>query len=113
VIEAPLVDHSKTREVLQRRYFWVLATLLFLFCLRVLGQILVAFFHVPFLPPMEEWFSGLLPYPGLLTTQILIIALYGQICLDYRTGSLNPDNCRLVSARSPTRLTKPGFRGRH
>jgi putative CocE/NonD family hydrolase len=83
VIEAPVVDHSKTREVLQRRYFWVLATLLFLFCLRVLGQILVAFFHVSFLPPMEEWFSGLLPYPELLTAQILIIALYGKICLDF------------------------------
>jgi uncharacterized protein len=86
VTEAPLVDHSKTREVLQRRYFWVLATLLFLFCLRVLGQILVAFFHVSFLPPMEEWFSGFLPYPELLTTQILIIALYGKICLDFFRG---------------------------
>jgi hypothetical protein len=86
VIEATLVDHSKTREVLQRRYFWVLATLLFLFCLRVIGQILVAFFNVSFLPPMEEWFSGLLPYPELLTAQILIIALYGKICLDFSRG---------------------------
>jgi putative CocE/NonD family hydrolase len=83
VIEAPLLDHPKTREVLQRRCFWLLATLLFLFCLRVLGQILVAFFHVSFLPPMEEWFSGLLPYPELLTAQVLIIALYGRICLDF------------------------------
>ena len=86
MIEAPVVDHSKTREVLQRRYFWVLATLLFLFCLRVLGQILVAFFNLSFLPPMEEWFSGLLPYPELLTAQILIIALYGKICLDFSRG---------------------------
>ena len=86
MIEAPLVDHSKAREVLQRRYFWVLIALLFLFCLRVLGQILVAFFKVSFLPPMEEWFSGLLPYPELLTTQILIIVLYGRICLDFARG---------------------------
>jgi uncharacterized protein len=72
---------------MQRRYFWVLSILLFLFCLRVLGQILVAFFKVPFLPPMEEWFSGLLPYPELLTAQILIIALYGKICLDFARGT--------------------------
>ena len=84
--EAQLVDHSKTREVSQRRYFWVLATLLFLLCLRVLGQILVAFFHVSFLPPMEEWFSGALAYPWLLASQALIILLYGKIALDFSRG---------------------------
>jgi putative CocE/NonD family hydrolase len=71
---------------MQRRYFWVLTTLFFLFCLRVLGQILVAFFGVTFLPPMEEWMSGLMPYPELLTSQILIILLYGKICLDFARG---------------------------
>jgi putative CocE/NonD family hydrolase len=77
------IARSEFPEVLQRRYFWVLTTLLFLFCLRVLGQILVAFLHVSFLPPMEEWMSGLMPYPELLTAQILIIALYGKVCLDF------------------------------
>ncbi len=95
MIEAPLVDHSKTREVLQRRYFWVLATLLFLFCLRVLGQILVAFFNVSFLPPMEEWFSGLLPYPELLTAQILIIALVGDRSPDLRVALSQRDDSSL------------------
>jgi len=71
---------------IRRRYLWLLTALLFLFCLRVLGQILVAFFGVKFLPPMEEWFSGLLPYPELLTSQILIILLYGKICLDFARG---------------------------
>lgn len=84
--EAPVADRSVAHPALQRRYFAVLATLLFLFCLRVLGQILVAFFHVSFLPPMEEWMSGLLPYPELLTAQILIIVLYGKICLDFARG---------------------------
>src|SRR5262249_602192 len=69
-----------------RRYFWVLAILFFLFCLRVLGQILVAFIGVTFLPPMEEWMSGVLPYPELLTSQILIILLYGKICVDFFLG---------------------------
>ncbi len=84
--EAPLANHPGAHAALQRRYFWVLIALLFLFCLRVLGQILVAFFKVSFLPPMEEWFSGLLPYQELLTAQILIIVLYGKICLDFVRG---------------------------
>jgi len=57
-----------------------------LFCLRVIGQALVAFFSVSFLPPMEEWFSGFLPYPELLLCQILIILLYGKICVDFARG---------------------------
>ena len=70
----------------RRRYLTVLAVLLLLFCLRVLGQALVAFFHVSFLPPMEAWFSGVLPYPWLLSSQILIIVLYGKVCWDFVRG---------------------------
>ena len=47
---------------------------------------MVAFFGVTFLPAMDEWFSGVLPYPELLTSQILIILLYGKICLDFFRG---------------------------
>jgi hypothetical protein len=79
VTEATVADRSVAHPTLERHYFWVLATLLFLFCLRVFGQILVAFFNVSFLPPMEEWFSGLLPYPELLTAQILIIAIWENL----------------------------------
>jgi uncharacterized protein len=61
----------------------LLAALLVLFCLRVSGQLLVAVFQVPFLPPMSEWQSGLLPYPVLVFFQFLIIALYGRICFDF------------------------------
>ncbi len=35
---------------------------------------------------MEEWYSGLLPYPLLLPAQILIILLYGKICVDFMRG---------------------------
>lgn len=62
---------------------WVL---LFAFCLRVLGQMLVAFVGVSWLPPMEAWYSGLLPYPYLLPSQMLIIGLYGKVCLDFSRG---------------------------
>ncbi len=67
----------------RRRYGLILASLLFLFCLRVVGQALVAFGHVTFLPPMEEWYSGLISYPVLLICQILIILLYGKVCVDF------------------------------
>lgn len=63
-----------------------LFVLLVLFCLRVLGQMLVAFAGITFLPPMEEWYSGLLPYPYLLPTQFVIILLFGKICVDLNRG---------------------------
>ena len=65
----------------------VLWVLLGLFCVRVLGQVLVAFFDVSFLPPMEEWYSGLIAYPYLLTSQILIIGLLLKVCLDFSRGA--------------------------
>jgi len=70
----------------QRKYRNALLILLALFCCRVLGQALVAFFNVPFLPPMDEWFSGFLPYPQLLSCQICIILLYGKVCIDFARG---------------------------
>ena len=57
-----------------------------LFCLRVLGQLLVATLHVGFLPPMEEWYSGLMPYPPLLVSQLVIIGLFGTVCLQFSRG---------------------------
>ena len=51
--------------------------------LRVLGQLLVALFHVEFLPPMQAWYSGLMPYEYLLPAQIAILALMIKICLDF------------------------------
>jgi hypothetical protein len=57
--------------------------LLGLFILRVLGQALVAFLDVHFLPPMEAWYSGLMPYEVLLPSQIVLIAVMAKICLDF------------------------------
>lgn len=65
----------------------LLWTLLGLFILRVTGQVLVVFFSVTFLPPMQEWYSGLLPYEYLLPSQIVIIVLMVKICLDFTRGA--------------------------
>lgn len=53
----------------------ILTTLLILFIARVAGQVVVALKQPRWLPPMEEWYSGLLPYRYLLPSQLAIIAL--------------------------------------
>ena len=72
---------SESRKV--ARWLWLL---LGAFCLRVIGQMLVVFADVKFLPPNEEWYSGLLPYPLLLPAQWIIIALFVKICADFSQG---------------------------
>ena len=64
-------------------FLWLL---LVAFVGRVAGQILVAFFHVAWLPPMEAWMSGLMPYRYLLPAQLAIIALYAKISIDFTRG---------------------------
>lgn len=53
----------------------ILWTCIGLFLLRVLGQIEVVLIAPAWLPPMEQWYSGLLPYPLLLPAQILLLML--------------------------------------
>jgi hypothetical protein len=60
--------------------------LLGLFVLRVIGQALVAFLDVQFLPPMAAWYSGLMPYEVLLPAQMVIVALMAKISLDFTRG---------------------------
>ena len=69
-----------------RRLVWLLWALLLAFCSRMLGQALVAFFDVTWLPPMEEWYSGLMAYPLLLPAQLFIIAIYAKVCWDFTRG---------------------------
>jgi hypothetical protein len=60
--------------------------LLALFAGRVAGQLAVALGAAPFLPPMEQWQSGLLPYPLLLAAQAVLLAGLGGICLQFARG---------------------------
>jgi len=53
------------------RWLWILAAL---FALRVAAQPLALVVDAPVLPRFESWHSGLLPYPLLLGTQLLILA---------------------------------------
>mgnify|MGYP000249319702 CR=1 FL=1 len=58
---------------------WILLTL---FVCRVLGQLTVLLFAPSFLPPMEDWYSGLMPYGLLLPSQLIIISVFSKINLD-------------------------------
>lgn len=81
-----MVDRGLTGKRQLGAYATILWALLLLFFLRVLGQVLVAAFAVSFLPPMSEWYSGLIAYPILLPIQMLIIILLTKVCLDFTRG---------------------------
>lgn len=69
----------------------VLWTCTGLFLLRVLGQIEVVLIAPAWLPPMEQWYSGLLPYPLLLPAQILILMLMtGLTVIEMRRQQATP-----------------------
>jgi uncharacterized protein len=65
----------------------LLAVLALLFLGRVVGQALVAFLSVRWLPAMHEWHSGLIPYPILLAIQLIMLAIMIQISRDIWRGS--------------------------
>jgi hypothetical protein len=64
----------------------ILALLTALFFLRVLGQALVAYASVGWLPAMQHWASGLIPYPALLAIQIVMLAVMIKISTDVWRG---------------------------
>ncbi len=72
-----------------RRARWRAGTMTLLgglFLLRVVGQVLVTYAEVEWLPAVEHWQSGLLPYPALLASQLVILVLMVAIIADVRRG---------------------------
>jgi hypothetical protein len=69
------------------RYGPTLAVLTLLFALRVFGQALVAFFSVSWLPPMEQWYSGLIRYRVLFAIQLAMLVVMGKISVDVCRGT--------------------------
>jgi hypothetical protein len=64
-------------------YLWLCTALL---VLRVVGQIIVVVAAPRWLPPMQQWQSGLLPYPVLLIGQVLVLFLMFAISTDFTRG---------------------------
>ena len=68
-------------------YAWFLALCTVLLIGRVLGQLIVALRAPRWLPPMEQWQSGLLPYPVLLASQFVVLTFMILISRDFARGS--------------------------
>jgi hypothetical protein len=58
-----------------------------LFFARVVGQIEVLLVAPNWLPAMQAWYSGLLPYPLLLPIQIALLMLMCVLAIGTRTAS--------------------------
>ena len=54
---------------------------------RVLGQVTVALLEPAWLPPMQDGYSGLLPYSILLPIQVAILLIQARISWDLWHGS--------------------------
>jgi len=71
----------------RRKYATFLLVFTLLFFLRVLGQMLVVFADVEFLPAMEHWYSGLMPYPLLLPVQLIMLVVMWRLVSDVKQGT--------------------------
>lgn len=68
----------------RRKVGLILSLLLFAFILRVVGQLLVMLeVGRNLLPPMKDWYSGLIPYEILLPIQLVLIVILLIICLQF------------------------------
>jgi hypothetical protein len=63
-----------------------LVAALMLFFGRVVGQIQVLLLEPEWLPPMQHWYSGVLPYPILLPAQIVLLMLMSLVSYDHMRG---------------------------
>lgn len=64
-------------------YGLLLLVLTLIFFTRVLGQVLVAIFRPGWLPPMEAWYSGLIPYPILLLLQLIFLSVMAVVAVQF------------------------------
>ena len=80
---------NDTAPLHQRYLPWMLA-LAALFVLRVLAQAVQWAGPVPFLPSFDTWQGSGLPYPALLASQVLIVALLARALVMVRSRSITP-----------------------
>lgn len=66
---------------------FLLWTLLLLFALRVVGQVVVMVWEPRWLPPPHQWYSGLIPYPHLLAFQAVFIAAMSLMIRGLASGA--------------------------
>jgi hypothetical protein len=71
-----------------------------LFAARVIGQFEVLLVAPPWLPDMDAWYSGLLPYPLLLPAQVALLMVMSVVAWNrrVRTGRFAAAHPRTVRA---------------
>ena len=74
----------------RRPHLYLMLSLSVLFALRVLAQPVQAVYEVPFLPPFEAWQGSGLPYPVLLGSQVVILALIVLALWRVMRGTITP-----------------------
>jgi hypothetical protein len=80
-----------------RCYAWILRLLTLLFALRVVGQALQRWWPQSFLPPFRDFQGSHLPYPALLTAQVLILIVMFRCSWQAQRGTL-PAGRRVAAA---------------
>ena len=78
---------------------WVLTVL---FLGRVAGQVMAGIYAPSFLPAWREWYSGLLPYPWLLLSQLTLLMFMAVVNTDNARGS---GRFHVTSRRARSRLS--------
>ena len=73
-----------------QRYAPWLWLLLGLFTIRVLAQPIALHVDTPLLPRFESWHSGLLPYPVLVLTQVVVMLWLARTAWAFTTGAIAP-----------------------
>lgn len=70
------------------------------FFLRVFGQAMAAIYKPRWLPPMREWYSGIIPYGILLPAQLLVLQLMTILAYDFTRaeGALYVTSSRAIVA---------------
>ena len=89
-----MADASSGRRI-SHPYGWLLLGLLLLFFLRVAAQ---PNSPVTSLPPFETWQSGAVPYPLLVSLQLIILVACGRVVWSFLSGPVVPSgkNGRLL-----------------
>ena len=84
-----MADASSGRRI-SHPYGWLLLGLLLLFFFRVAAQLIQAYSPVTSLPPFETWQSGALPYPLLVSLQLIILVACGRVVWSFLSGTVVP-----------------------
>lgn len=86
----PAANPHSPRLATSRRYARWLWLLVGLFAARVLAQPATFVIEASWLPRFESWQGSNLPYPVLLATQLVILALLARIAFRFTIGAVAP-----------------------